>query len=245
VPVYPNAALEAARTRLLARRPSWLDEPPLDAYDTIDDLIVAIRHCPNGYGVSDAVIRRLAQVGEAEPDAWTVVVYALVGMIWPRMGPEVSDAHKREVVGELTIVFLDALTKGDLDRCDGLARRLVKRAHSRLQRDTLSDTTRGKQRQFTLEPAPLDQLARAAHAGTTVEDPVGEVVVARVDLHAVVARIDRAVACGDLPAKAWVDYRDLRLTRALYSDLPAATVQQRSAVWRAARLVAPIVESVA
>jgi hypothetical protein len=237
VPAHPNAALEAVRSRLLARRPSWLDEPPLDAYDTVDSLLAAIRHCHDGCGTSDAVVRSLARVGETEPDAWTVLVYALVGMIWPRMGPEVSDAHKSEVVGEVTIVLLEALTLGDLDRCDALARRLVKRAHSRLQRDTLSDTTRGKQRQFTVASAPPDWLARAAHAGSLVEDRVGDAAAARVDLGHVVSTIHNAVASGDLPEKAWADYRDIRLARVLYEGLPAATVQQRSAVWRASTLV--------
>lgn len=223
----------------MVHRPAWLDEPALQAHATVDELIATIRNCRDGCGRSDAIVRCLARVGEKEPDAWTVLVYALVAMTWPRMGREVSDSHQREVVGEVTIVLLEALTRGDLDRLDALAWRLVKRTHSRLRRDTLSDTTRGKQRQFTVEATPPDRLARVAHAGSFVDDAVGDAAVASLELSRVVATINSAIESGDLPAKAWADFRRLYLSRVLYSDLSPTTGQERSALWRARKAVCP------
>src|SRR4051794_7258337 len=100
--------------RHLALRPA----PPAwgSGLRSLDQLVATIRHDQPDPNESDAALRHLLAVGRNEPEALTVVLYALAPALRARIGRAVTEDYRADVLVELSFVLLDS----SLDR-PGLA----------------------------------------------------------------------------------------------------------------------------
>ena len=206
--------------------------------DDLDAIVATIRDDTPDSGPSDQTLRCLIADGRANPDALTVVLYALAPELRARLSRTATGEYHADALGDLALVVLDS----DLDR-PGLAHRLVNRAHNRVWRNARRVHTRGVVNITTTAACPPDRLARLQDHRPDVTADVADAVANRVDLERFQIAIASAIADGLIPSEVWVAYRDHRLQRAVTVGLPASSSRERVAAHRAARRLAPYIET--
>lgn len=174
-------------------------QPTLSRYSSRAALATVIRD-DNRTIEADGVIRALVALNPIDPEAGTVLLEALAVRLpsHRRLSAEFRD----EILVELALVILEATDLEDLDR---LAARLIRRAHARARRRyEAARTTRDRERTM----APEDLSPRS-------EVDVAQQATDRAMLTATLETVRRHVATGQLPERAWNDFRDGRLAPAL------------------------------
>lgn len=224
---YQRLARHPARRRL----PSGLG-------GDLDAIVARIRDDTPDSGPSDQTLRSLIVAGRSHPDALTVVLYALAPELRARLSHAATGEYHADALGDLALVVLD----GDLDG-PRLAHRLVNRAHNRVWHSARRVRTRGVLNITTTVPCPPDRLARLRDHRPSVVTDVADAVVNRVDLERFLSVIETAVADGSIPPEVWAAFRDHRLHRAVAVGLPSSTGRERVAAHRAARRLAPYIDT--
>jgi hypothetical protein len=232
----PYRDLDDAYQRLARRpaRPTILTRQGAD----LDAIVATIRDDTPNSGPSDLTLRSLIAVGRTDPDALTVALYALAPELRARLSRTATGEYHADALGDLALVILDS----DLDR-PGLAHRLVNRAHNRVWRSARRVHTRGILNVTTTVPCQPDRLARLHDHRPVVTADVADTVINRVDLERFQTAVETAVADGLIPPAVWAAYRDHRLHRALTGGLPSSSSRERVAAHRAARLLAPYIDT--
>ena len=224
--------LDAAYQRLTGRpRPDWLTT--ITSTD-LPGLVATIRHDQDRHaqGTADTALRDLIDVGRREPDALTVALYALAPRLRAGLRRAVTDDYRDEVLTDLALVLLDSPLDGP-----GVARLLVRRAHSRTRRAARRAHTRGSRNVRTIAPWAPATLALEPDP----RDDVATVVARRVDLDRFAAAVAVALHTGQLSAPAWSVYREHRLRRAVDIVERRSTSHERSTATRVARQLEPLV----
>lgn len=232
----PYRDLDDAYQRL-ARRPARRTVLTRQGAD-LDAIVATIRNDTPDSGPSDLTLRSLIAAGRTDPDALTVVLYALAPELRARLSHAATGEYHADALGDLALVVLDS----DLDR-PRLAHRLVNRAHNRVWRNARRVHTRGVVNIITTAPCPPDRLARLHDHRPGVTADVADTVVNRVDLERFLSVIETAIADGSIPPEVWAAYRDHRLHRAVAVGLPSSTSRERVAAHRAARRLAPYIDT--
>lgn len=225
-------ALDAAFRHLATRPrpPGWQVECP-----TLDDLVDAIRDDHPDPARSDTILRRLLAAGRHDPDAWTVVLYALAPALRARIGRAVTAEYRDDALTDLAFVLHDA---NALER-PRLGHRLVNRAHNRTHKAAGRIHERGTAQPVAI--APTDP-ARFAYEPSPTSD-LADIVANRVDLTRFQAMVDTAIADGTLPISLWNAYRAHRLARAVDPTQPACNGIQRQLARRAAARLQPLIDT--
>ena len=221
----------------LARHPHRHTIPSGPGGD-LDAIVATIRDDTHDSGPSDLTLRSLIAAGRTDPDALTVVLYALAPELRARLSHAATGEYHADALGDLALVVLDS----DLDR-PGLAHRLVNRAHNRVWRSARRVHTRGVLNITTTAPCPPDRLARLQDRRPGVTADVADAIANRVDLERFQTAIETAIADGSLPPEVWAAYRDHRLHRAVAAGLPRSSSRERVAAHRAARRLAPYIDT--
>lgn len=204
---------------------------------SLDEVVATIRDDTPDCSSSDLTLRSLIDAGRTDPDALTVVLYALAPELRARLSHAATDEYHADALGDLALVILDS----DLDR-PGLAHRLVNRAHNRVWRSARRVHTRGVLNVTTTVPCPPDRLARLHDHRPGVTADVADTVADRVDLQRFQMAVETAVADGLIPPEVWAAYRDHRLHRAVAAGQPTSS-RERVAAHRAARRLAPYIDT--
>ncbi|MGQ0433191.1 MAG: hypothetical protein ACT452_12380 [Microthrixaceae bacterium] len=204
----------------------------------LDAIVATIRDDIPDSGPSDQTVRSLIAAGRTDPDALTVVLYALAPQLRARLSHAATGEYHADALGDLALVVLDS----DLDR-PGLAHRLVNRAHNRVWRSARRVHTRGVLNITTTVPCPPDRLAHLHDHRPGVTGDIADTVADRVDLERFHTAIEAAVADGLIPPEVWAAYRDHRLHRAVTAGLPSSSSRERVAAHRAARRLAPYIDT--
>jgi len=232
----PYRDLDDAYQRL-ARRPARRTILTRQGAD-LDAIVATIRDDTPNSGPSDLTLRALIAAGRTDPDALTVALYALAPELRARLSRTATGEYHADALGDLALVILDS----DLDR-PGLAHRLVNRAHNRVWRSARRVHTRGVLNVTTTVPCPPDRLARLHDHRPGVTADVADTVINRVDLERFQTAVETAIADGLIPPAVWAAYRDHRLHRAVTVGLPASSSRERVAAHRAARRLAPYIDT--
>ncbi|MGH3441170.1 MAG: hypothetical protein ACRDUY_03825 [Nitriliruptorales bacterium] len=232
----PYRNLDDAYQRL-ARHPARLTIASGPDGD-LDAIVAAIRDDTPDSEASDQALRHLIAAGRSNRDALTVVLYALAPELRARISRTATGEYHADALGDLALVILSS----DLDR-RGLAHRLVNGAHNRVWRNARRVHTRGVVNITTTVPCPPDRLARLHDHRPVIATDVADAVVNRLDLQRFQTAIETAVAEGKIPPEVWVAYRDHRLHRAVAVDLPRSSSRERVAAHRAARRLAPYIDT--
>lgn len=204
----------------------------------LDDVVARIRDDTPDSEVSDQTLRSLIAAGRTNPDALTVVLYALAPELRARLSRTATGEYHADALGDLALVVLDS----DLDG-PRLAHRLVNRAHNRVWLSARRVHTRGVLNITTTVPCPPDRLARLQDHRPGVTADVADTIANRVDLERFLSVIETAIADGSIPPEVWAAYRDHRLHRAVTVGLPSSTSRERVAAHRAARRLAPYIHT--
>ncbi len=221
----------------LARRPARRTIPSGPDGD-LDAVVATIRDDSPDSGPSDLTLRSLVAAGRSDPDALTVVLHALAPQLQARLSHAATDEYHADALGDLALVVLDS----DLDGpC--LAHRLVNRAHNRVWRSARRVHTRGVLNLTTTVTCPPDRLARLRDHRPGVTGDIADVIANRVDLERFQSAIETAIADGVIPPEVWAAYRDHRLKRAVTVGLPTSSSRERVAAHRAARRLAPYIDT--
>lgn len=223
--------LSVAHQQLNTRqpRPGWHRD-----LGDLDDIVAAIRDDHPDPAASDTVLRRLLTVSRREPDALTVVLYALAPRLLARIGRAVTDEYRSDALADLAFVLLDS----PLDRA-GLAHRLVNRAHNRTYKAAVRTHQRGVVHPVTITPQDPDRLLRRHE---TAGPDMVDTVVRRIDLTRFHAAVQDALTTGTLSPAAWAAYRDHRLRRAVDPAAPVCNGTQRTTALRAAGQLQPLID---
>ena len=204
----------------------------------LDGIVATIRGYTPDSGPSDQTLRSLIGAGRTNPDALTVVLYALAPELRGRLSRTATGEYHADALGDLALVVLDS----DLDR-PGLAHRLVNGAHNRVWRNARRVHTRGVLNITTTAPCPPDRLARLHDHRPGVAVDVADAVANQVDLERFQTAVRTAIADGLIPPEAWAAYRDHRLYRAVTAGLPTSSSRERVAAHRAPRRLAPYIDT--
>lgn len=228
----PYRDLDEAYQRLARRTiPSGPDED-------LDALVATIRDDTPDSGPSDAALRSQIAAGRTNPDALTVVLHALAPQLRARLSRAATYEYHADALADLALVVLDS----DLDGpC--LAHRLVNRAHNRVWRSARRVHTRGVLNLTTTVPCPPARLALLHDYRPGVTGDFADVIANRVDLERFQNAIETAIADGVIPPEVWAAYRDHRLQRAVTVGLPTSSSRERVAAHRAARRLAPYIDT--
>lgn len=232
----PYRDLDAAYQQL-ARHPANRTIPTGHG-GNLDAIVATIRHDKPDSGPSDQTLRAMIAAGRTNPDAVTVVLYALAPELRARVSRAATDEYHVDVLGDLALVILDS----DLDR-PGLGHRLVNRAHNRTWRSAGRVRTRGVLNLTTIAPCPPDRLGRLHDKQPATGNDVADTVVDRIDLARFGAAVETAVANGLIPPEVWDTYREHRLRRAVTGPTTPSTSRERVAAHRAARRLAPYIDT--
>lgn len=233
--------LDSTVDRILRARPPWTQRLRAAGIDTVAEAIDAVRNHLADPTAADQAVRALADAARDEPDAMTVLVHALAPLLRARLSRSHTAEYRADVLVEVVFVIVDATERGDLERCDRLAARLVNRAHSRAHKQARRSRVRGVRYPVTTNPCPPEALAVLADHQVADRDPAVE-AVARVDLAQFARRITDALAAGELSAGGWATYRDHRLRRALATPDQPTSVNDRTRARRFALRLQPYVE---
>lgn len=234
----PYRDLDDAYRRLSRSRQRSNAFAAIDGGD-LDTIVASVRNYPVDSSKSDRTLRSLIGIGRTNPDALTVALFALAPELQARVSRSATPEYQLDVLGDLTLVLLDSQ---HLERSH-LAHRLVNRAHSRAWRGARRARTRGVLNVTSIVPCEPDRLGRLASALVVTETAIADTVADRVDLQRFVHAVDEAIRDGALPADAWHTYRQHRLTRAIAGPTPPSTSRERVAAHRAARRLAPYIET--
>ena len=239
--MYADPYLELSRRcdRLGRRRLPWLDDPRLGGLP-LDEVVSTIRDYRSDVGRSDVLIRTLTDIGSAETDAMTVLIHALAGPLRSKLRRSVTDEYRASALGDLTLVIFDSVANGEPPRQDHLARRYLARAHNRSSRAERRAHTHGTKTIATVEPLGPDRLIGLQDQRTRGGDDVAAQAVDRVALGAFADAVAQAIDDHVLTEQAWASFRDHRLGRVFTKPTRPATVHERAAAHRAARLIAPL-----
>lgn len=232
----PYRDLDAAYQRLTRRR--YRRTIPGGADGDLDTVVATIRDDTPDSSASDRTLRSLIAAGRTNPDALTVVLYALAPELRARLSHAATGEYHADALADLALAVLDSDLGGP-----GLAHRLVNRAHNRVWRSARRVHTRGVLNIMTTVPCPPDRLARLRDHRPCVATDVADIVVNRVDLERFQTAVETAIANGLIPAEVWAAYRDHRLQRAVAVGLPASSSRERVAAHRAARRLAPYIDT--
>ena len=205
---------------------------------SLDEVVATIRDDTPDCSSSDLTLRSLIDAGRTDPDALTVALYALAPELWARLSHAATDEYHADALGDLALVVLDS----DLDG-SRLAHRLVNRAHNRVWRSARRVHTRGVLNVTTTVPCPPDRLARLHDHRPDVTADVADTVAGRVDLERFQTAVETAIADGLIPPEVWAAYRDHRLHRAVVAGQPPSSSRERVAAHRAARRLAPYIDT--
>ncbi len=241
--MYADPYLELSRRcdRLGRRRVPWLDDPRLGGIQ-LDDVVSTIRDYRVDSDRSDVVIRTLTDIGSAETDAMTVLIHSLAGPLRSKLRRSVTDEYRASTLGDLTLVIFDSVANGEPPRQDHLARRYLARAHNRSSRAERRAHTHGTKTIATVEPLGPDRLIGIQDQRTRGGDDVAAQAVDRVALAVFADAVAQAIDDHVLTEQAWASFRDHRLGRVFTKPSRPATVHERAAAHRAARLVSPLAE---
>lgn len=223
--------------RRLARHPARWAIPSGPGGD-LDAVVASIREYSPDSDTSDQTLRSLIAAGRTNPDALTVVLYALAPELRARVSRTATAEYHTDALGDLALVILDS----DLG-LPGLAHRLVNRAHNRVWRSARRVHTSGVLNVVTTVPCPPDRLGRLHDHRPGIATDVADTVVNRVDLQRFQTAIANAMAEGHVPPEVWAAYRDHRLHRAVAVGLPRSSSRERVAAHRAARRLAPYIDT--
>lgn len=232
----PYNALDTAYRQLARRPPTWTTSTGLNG--DLDAIVAAIRNFEPDSDPSDRTLRALIDNGRTRPDALTVVLHALAPRLRARLARTATGEYHTDALTELAFVILDS----DLDP-PRLAHRLVHRAHNRAWRHARRVNTRGVLNVITTAPCPPDLLARLQDHRPSDTPDFADTVVDRVDLERFQTAVETAVTDGLIPAPVWAAYRNHRLRRAVTAGMATSTSQERVAAHRAARQIAPYVDT--
>lgn len=219
--------------RRLARRtpaPVWQA-----GYATLDELVAAIRDDRPDSSRSDTILRALVTAGRRDPDAWTVVLYALSPALRASTKRAVTDEYRDDALTDLAFVVGDAIS---LDR-PRLAHRLVNRAHNRAHKAATRVHERGSVNPVVIAPTDPARFSVEPSAGPDV----AELVATRVDFARFHAAVRQAIADGTLPEALWAAYQTHRLARAVDLAQPLCDGNQRQYACRAERRLQPLIDS--
>ena len=241
--MYADPYLELSRRcdRLGRRRLPWLDDPRLGGLP-LCGLVSTIRGYRSDVGRSDVVIRALTDIGSADTDAMTVLIHSLAGPLRSKLRRSVTDEYRASALGDLTLVIFDSVDNGEPPRQDHLARRYLARAHNRSSRAERRAHTHGTKTIATVELLGPDRLIGIQDQRTRGGDDVAAQAVDRVALAVFADAVAQAIDDHVLTEQAWASFRDHRLGRVFTKPSRPATVHERAAAHRAARLVSPLAE---
>jgi hypothetical protein len=228
----PYRSVATAYARLDGRRRRHLE---LILGADLDDLVLRIQHHRQAPSASDDAIRAAAS---AEADAHLVALHALVPELRQRIARTATTEYHADAVGNLALVLLDS----DLTP-NGLAPRLISRAHNRTLRAARSARIRGDSGQIVIEPCAPDILDRRRDGRPDDHTDVAEEAAQRTDLTRFGQAVQNAITAGEMAETTWSTYRDHRLRRTLVPDAAVSTGAERVAAHRAARRLAPIVST--
>jgi hypothetical protein len=237
--MHPYRTIEAAYDAVTRRQPAWIatltPTPHNDGdrrvgrtgREQLAQIIAIINSDPGDTPASDDMLRRLIAIGRDDSDAITVILRAFL----PRMRARIHKAATVEFHGDaltsLAMVCLDSDLTGD-----GLAMRLLNRAHNRAWREGNRIRTRGEINVFTtnpLEPELLSEIQdREGKPTADHADHVAQVV----DLARFSSAVHAAVARGEITTRTWNDFRDLKLARSILGG-QRLTATQRTHAFRA------------
>lgn len=217
----------------LANRP----HPPgwQAGHESLDGLVETIRDDQPDPTRSDTTLRHLLAAGCDDPDAWTVVLYALAPALRARTGRAVTGEYRDDALTDLAFVLADAI---GTDR-PGLAHRLVNRAHNRTYKAAGRVHERGSTDPVVIAPTDPARFAFERSPGPDI----AELVAHRVDLDRFHAAVQTAIGQGALPESQWAAYRAHRLARAVDPTQPACDGTQRQLACRAERRIQPLVDT--
>lgn len=225
--------LDAAYEHVAGRTcPDWLAGITSADLPTVVEAIRRGAHDPQARQVADTFLRDLITLGRHQTDALTVALYALAPQLRAGLGRAVTDDYRDEVLTDLTMVLLDSPLDGT-----GLARLLLRRAHSRTRRAARRTHTRGTRNVRTIAPADPTTLARQPDP----RDDIATTVARRVDLDRFAAAVHTALDTGQLSESAWTIYREHRLRRAVDTVEHPSTSHERSTATRTARQLEPLI----
>lgn len=233
----PDPYSELARVyRHLARRPpAWAAQlAPGDAAG-LDAVVQLVRASDADSTRSDVTIRALAGLAHDDRSAATVLLHALAPKLRQQLSRAATAEYRADALTELAIVILE----NDLDG-EGLARRLVNRAHTRTYKHEYRIRHHGTADLKIVDPCPPDRLTDLRDRQTAVTD-IASGVADRVDLERFIASAVALVATGSMTAGSWHALVEHRLTGALTGSGRTAPTRQRVAAHRAVRRLAPLV----
>ena len=218
-------SLEAAALDITRRHPAWIDtlipttdmtggKRDMSALDVISRIVNSDTPDPTE---SDAIVRRLVDIGRTEPDALAILLQVLARRLRKRISSNALPEYHADVLSTLAMAFLDS----PLDK-PRVVVQVLNRAHNRVWRQRVSERHRGTVHPLTVDPCQPDVLADM-HDRRHAQDDIADQAVRNADLINFANAIQIAVANGELPASAWVNYRDLHLRHVLVSDATRST----------------------
>jgi hypothetical protein len=245
----PFASLAAVTSRWAAHpvpRAWTSQQPALTQFRSLAEVISAIGDVDPA-DRSDLVIRALSVLADTDPFAATVLIHGLAIFLRDRRlrgEQRRSWEYLADAVADLTLVVYEA---DDLQTTSGLARRLARRAHTRVSKRY----RRGHEisRQQCEIRALLDEREASGHyvpeglrivEALTATDST-EAVDDRLELAEFGAAVARAIGTGDLPEHVWQTWRDGHLRAALTGDRGDRTAVDRNRSRRAGLKVRSVI----
>jgi hypothetical protein len=199
----------------------------------LDGAVAAIRCDRPDSTDSDRVLRTMVEIGRREPDAMTVVLYALAPKLRTRLARTVTDEYRTDALTDLAFVLLDSSFDGAR-----LAARIVNRAHNRAYKGDRRSRTHGTVNVMTVSPREPQHFVRVR----SHDEDVATAAVRRADLARFHAAVRARIGEGRLSPAAWAAYRDHRLRRAIDPGAPVCSDHQRITASRAATKLAPLID---
>lgn len=231
----PYSDLAQAYHHLARRPPAWARQlAPGDGLG-LDAVVEAVRASGPDFTRSDATIRTLVGLAHRDPSAGTVLLHSLAPRLRQQLSRAATDEYRADALTELAIVILE----NDLDG-EGLARRLVNRAHTRTYKREHRVRHRGTTTPMVVDPCPPDWLANL-HDDRFSRPDIAVAIADRVDLERFTASAHYLVATRGLTSRSWRAFVDHRLAGALHGTGVGSPTRQRVAAHRAAQHLAPLI----
>lgn len=242
-------AIDAAYEAIVRHPPVWLATLAPTTNDQLDsgrrasvreqlDRIVAVINSdrPSDTLGSDDMLRQLIAIGRDDSDAITVILRAFIPRLRARIRSHALAEYHADAIAALSMVCLDSNLDGP-----NLAMRLLNRAHNRTWREGRRFRNRGEINRFRTNPLSPDVILEAHER---LNDPAADPAdhVARiVDLTRFSQAVHAAVDNGDITAKTWEHFRDLKLARALLGG-EALSATRRTEAFRAAKRMEQLID---
>lgn len=240
--VDPYRQLSRSCDVLARRRLPWTEDRRLEGL-AIADQVTAVRGYRQDDQRSDWTIRALVSIGADHSDAITVLVHALAGPLKAKLRNAATVEYVTDALSDLTFVVFDSIDNGEPDRLDHLARRYLARTHNRTWRAEHQARHHGTKRPATVDSYGPTRLVGIQDRLGGGGDEVATLATDRADLAQFYEAIRGAIKDGRLSERAWSTYRDHRLGRIFTPPQGPASIAERAAALRAARLIQPLAKS--